>query len=154
MAQYERALKQTADGPEKPRIVANIANLAFKLGQMDKAKTFANRLLKEYNSDGQAVHAGNTFLGLLAIEAGEIEAANSYLIESGKTKGSPSLGSFGPSMSLANALLENGQKDTVLEYFELCEKFWKSPPGMKKLEQWKAAVEAGITPDFGTNLSL
>ena len=120
---------------------------------MDKAKTFANRLLKEYNSDGQAVHDGNTLLGLLAIESGEIEAANSYLIESGKTKGSPSLRTSGPSMSLANALLEKGQKDAVLEYFELCEKFWKSPPGMKKLEQWKAAVEAGITPDFGANLS-
>lgn len=52
------------------------------------------------------------------------------------------------------ALLEKGQKDAVLEYFELCEKFWKYPPDMKKLERWKAAVEAGITPDFGTNLSL
>ena len=154
MAQYERALKQTADGPGKPRLVINIAKIAFKLGQMDKAQTFADRLMKEHGGDQEAVHYGNTFLGLLAIEAGEIEAANSYLIESGKTKGSPSLRTSGPSMSLANALLEKGQKDAVLEYFELCEKFWKYPPGMKKLEQWKAAVEAGITPDFGTNLSL
>ena len=120
---------------------------------MDKAQTFADRLMKEHGGDQEAVHYGNTFLGLLAIEAGEIEAANSYLIESGKTKGSPSLRTSGPSMSLANALLEKGQKDAVLEYFELCEKFWKYPPGMKKLERWKAAVEAGIPPDFGTNLS-
>jgi hypothetical protein len=29
-------------------------------------------------------------------------------------------------MSLAKELLENGQREPVLQYFELCRKFWKS----------------------------
>ena len=154
IAQYERALKQTANGSEKPSLLINIAKIAFQLGQMDKAKTFADRLLKEHSSDGDAVHYGNTVLGLLAVEAGKIEAANKYLIESGKTKGSPVLGTSGPSMSLANALLEKGQTDTVLEYFNLCEKFWTMPAGAKKLEEWKAAVEAGVAPDFKRQVDI
>ena len=33
------------------------------------------------------------------------------------------------------ALLEKGQKDAVLEYFELCEKFWKYPPDIEKIRE-------------------
>ena len=152
MTQYERALGQIKEGPGRTPLVINIAKTAFQLEQMDKAKNFADRLLKNYSNDGDAVHAGNTLLGLIALKAGEIETANKYLIESGKTKGSPVLGSFGPSMVLANALLEKGQKDTVLKYFELCEKFWNKPFA-NKLEQWKAAIASDVTPDFGPNLT-
>ena len=152
MTQYERALKQTKAGPLTSQLVINVAKTAFKLGQSYKAKKFADRLLKNHSNDGDAVHAGNTLLGLVALKAGEIDAANKYLIESGKTKGSPVLGSFGPSMALANALLEKGQKESVLEYLELCKKFW-NPPFANKLEQWKAAIDSGVTPDFGVNVS-
>ena len=145
---FEQTLKQTKDGPGKPRLVIEIAKTAFKVGQLGKAKKFAERLLTEYSSDEDAVHAGNTTLGLLALKKDDIEAANKYLIESGKTKGSPVLSSFGPSMELASELLKKGQQKTVLEYFELCEKFWTFPAGKKKLEAWKKAVEEGKTPDF------
>ena len=152
MTQYERALKQTKAEPLTSQLVINVAKTAFKLGQSYKTKKFADRLLKNHSNDGDAVHAGNTLLGLVALKAGEIDAANKYLIESGKTKGSPVLGSFGPSMALANALLEKGQKESVLEYLELCKKFW-NPPFANKLEQWKAAIDSGVTPDFGVNVS-
>ena len=39
--------------------------------------------------------------------------------------GSPQLNSFGPIMSLAEELLEQGEPDTVLEFFAECRKFWK-----------------------------
>ena len=77
---------------------------SLKLGHLDKAKKFAERLLDQHDED--AAHDGNTLLGLLALKEGDIEAANQYLIQSGTTKGSPVLSSFGPSMALANALLE------------------------------------------------
>jgi hypothetical protein len=46
-------------------------------------------------------------------------------------------------------LLAQGEKQVVLEYFELCRKFWKNP----KLDKWVEAVNDGETPDFGANLS-
>jgi hypothetical protein len=54
-------------------------------------------------------------------------------------------------MTLAKELLEWGQVETVLEYFNRCGKFWKGDRG--KLEEWSKLVKAGKVPDFGANLS-
>jgi hypothetical protein len=58
--------------------------------------------------------------------------------------------SFGPNMSLAKDLLQEGEQQAVLDYFGLCHEFWKS--GEKKLDQWSQEVNAGRLPDFGANL--
>jgi len=54
-------------------------------------------------------------------------------------------------MTLANDLLKTGEKDAVVEYFELCKKFWQMDFG--KLDYWTAQVRAGELPDFGANLT-
>ena len=54
-------------------------------------------------------------------------------------------------MTLAKELLEKGEREVVLEYFDLCAKFWELERD-KKLKKWKSQVEAGKTPDFGANL--
>ena len=46
--------------------------------------------------------------------------------------------------------MEKGERDVVLEYFELCRKFWKMEDG--RLNKWSGEVKAGQTPDFGANL--
>ncbi len=46
--------------------------------------------------------------------------------------------------------LENGERDAVVEYFELCRKFWKMDTG--RLDQWSQQAKAGKIPDFGANL--
>ena len=43
-----------------------------------------------------------------------------------------------------------GETKSVLEYFALCAKFWERKED--RLELWKAAVELGEIPDFGTNI--
>ena len=53
-------------------------------------------------------------------------------------------------MSLAKDLLEKGERDVVLEYFEACRKFWKM--GEDDLDKWSKEVKAGTIPDFGANL--
>ena len=58
--------------------------------------------------------------------------------------------SFGPNMSLAQDLLTKGERDVVLEYFELCRHFWKMENG--RLTKWGQEVKAGRIPDFGANL--
>ncbi len=58
--------------------------------------------------------------------------------------------SFGPNMTLAQDLLEKGERDTVLEYFMRCRRFWKMDHG--KLDEWMQEVMGGGKPDFGANL--
>jgi hypothetical protein len=60
------------------------------------------------------------------------------------------MNSFGPNMSLAKDLLEKGEREVVLEYFELCRKFWKMDNGRRN--DWSQEVKAGKIPDFGANL--
>jgi hypothetical protein len=98
-------------------------------------------------NSGNRIHYGNIFLGRVALLRGEIDAAKEHLISAGKTSGSPQLNSFGPDMTLARELLKVDENGVVLEYFELCRKFWKSHSD--KLDDWKVLVEGGRIPEFG-----
>jgi tetratricopeptide (TPR) repeat protein len=159
VAEYEKAQTQ-ASPPEagNPRL-SDLAKMALAAGQLDKARKYANELLGpglDYHrgsNAGEAVFHGNTVLGRIALREGKIDEAKKYLLEAGKTKGSPVLGSFGPSMTLAKELLEKGESDTVLKYFEECGLFWKYQPGVEKLTKWTADVKAGTKPDFAGNLN-
>jgi len=59
-------------------------------------------------------------------------------------------GLFSPNVSLAKDLIEKGERDTVVEYFEACRKFWRMDRG--RLDDWIALVKGGETPYFGGNL--
>jgi hypothetical protein len=99
---------------------------------------------------GNAVQDANVVLGRIAVRDGRIEDAKRYLAEAGKSPGSPQMNSFGPNMSLVKDLLEKGEREIVLEHFELCRKFWKMRNG--RLDQWSQEVKDGKMPDFGANL--
>jgi len=130
--------------------------LAFDSGDLKKASNYAHELLDtapQFKKDwdyGNAIHHGNCVLGRVALQQGDTKTAIHYLLESGKTKGSPQLDSFGPNMCLARELLVKGEKDAVLQYFGLCRNFWES--GGDQLDEWTRQVKAGETPDFGANL--
>lgn len=89
-------------------------------------------------------------LGRIALKEGKTEEAKQHLIAAGKSPGSPTMDTFGPNMSLARDLLKMGERDVVLQYFELCRAFWKDDFG--KLNEWSRDVKAGKIPDFGANL--
>jgi hypothetical protein len=132
------------------------APAAFKSGDLAKAKLLSHKLLKQAEhwkknwNYGNAVHVANLVLGRIALINKEPDKARSYLLEAGRTPGSPQLNSFGPNMLLASEMLEKGETEAVLEYFDLCAKFWEQ--GSSKLEDWKVAVSSGDVPDFGPNL--
>lgn len=137
--------------------LGNAAKSDFIFGKIEDARNYASELLSldekfkgEFWRDGTAAYDANLVLGRIAAQDGRIDEAKQYLLESGKSTGSPVLGSFGPNMSLAKDLLRGGERDAVLEYFELCRKFWT--PGDEKLTLWSEDVKAGRTPDFGANL--
>jgi hypothetical protein len=123
---------------------------------MRKAESCAKELLGESANDestwntGNAVHHGNLILGRLALKSGDIEKAKEYLIAAGSTRGSPQLKSFGPNMALARELLEKGEAQVVLQYLELCSRYWKNDRG--RVKEWSDEIKAGQSPDFGANL--
>jgi hypothetical protein len=154
-AEYVRAYALITDDTRKSYLLDDLATTAFDAGETNKAAAYAQQALnaaasgkKDWNT-GNAIHHGNLILGRIALQAGDIELAKHYLLEAGKTPGSPQLDSFGPNMELARELLVKGQKDVVLQYFALCAKFWKSQP---ELDAWTDAVNHGLIPDFGGNL--
>ena len=132
------------------------APYALASGETDAARSYAETLLKEAErfpknwNYGNAIHVAHLVLGHIALDAGDLKEAKKQLLEAGKTPGSAQLNTFGPNMLLAKSLLEKKENEAVLQYFELCAKFWKIENG--KLIQWKTAVQNNEMPDFAANL--
>lgn len=145
-----------ASGKKLEYALPDLAKRAFEAGDTEKAGNYAKQLLKmaaDYRNDwnyGNAIFYGNLVLGRIAVQQGDIARAGQYLLASAATPGSPQLDSFGPNMTLAKDLLEKGQKDVVVQYFEACKKFWTDDYG--KLDKWIRTARSGGTPDFGANL--
>jgi len=155
LAKLEQAAPST--GMERFYALSDLAKAAFNAGELNKAEGYARELLsaqpehqKDWN-DGNAIFFGNMLIGRVALRRdNNVSLAKSSLLASAQTPGSPQLNSFGPNMSLAKDLLTVGERDTVLEFFNLCRNFWKLDQG--KLDQWTAVVKGGGIPDFGGNL--
>lgn len=132
------------------------AKAALALEKDAEAKGYAEelqRLAPSYKTDwnyGNAIQDLHIVLGVITLRAGDVAAAKQHLLDAGASPGSPQMDSFGPNMTLAKALIEAGQRDVVLEYFERCRKFWKMDRG--RLNEWRDEVKAGRTPNFGANL--
>lgn len=157
-AEMETALSLTQDADERSSLLEEAAEFALNAGKDPQAKAYAEELLKNTYSRahwdyGNAVHHGNIILGRLALKQGDVAQAKQYLINAGRTPGSPELNSFGPDLELAKALLERGEKDVVIEYLDLCAKFWDTSStdageGEKQIPQWKRMIQEGKTPSF------
>ena len=126
------------------------------MGNPEDARKFAKELMTlspDFKSNwnyGNAVQDANIVLGRIAVSDGRMDDAKKHLTEAGNSSGSPQMDTFGPNMSLAKDLLEKGEKDVVLTYFELCRKFWEMHDG--QLDEWSRQVKDGEVPDFGANL--
>jgi len=155
----DRALKElSAARVEEERFYAldDAAKESIAQGHTKEAEAYAKELLalapryrRSWNY-GNAIQDGNIVLGRIAVRDGRIADAKRFLEEAGKSPGSPQMNSFGPNMSLAKDLLEAGEKEAVLNYFEACRKFWKLHEN--RLDYWTVDVKAGRTPAFGANL--
>ena len=152
LALFQRAYELSTFEPERVLLLEALGKAALAAGRHDEARTYGTSML-ELSADqwttGQSVHHGNLILGRVALIEDDVERAKRHLLAAGKTSGSPSLGSFGPNMRLALELLQRGEREVVLEYFDLCSKFWPRA----RLEEWADVVKAGGIPDFGANLN-
>ena len=151
LAQFRRAYDLSSWELERAHLLNSLGKAAFAAGHYDEARTYATEMLDYPKHDitfGDLLHHGPLILGMIALIENDIEQAKFHLLEAGRTPGSPVLGSFGPSMDLALQLLRRGERQVVLEYFELCSKLWPRD----ELNDWTAIVDAGGIPDFGSNL--
>lgn len=156
LAEREKAFLLTKDPQERFYLLTDLPAAAIVCDDKVKTTEYAKQLLtaaagfKDDWNYGNAIHKANLALGRVALASGDIETAKARLLDAGKTPGSPQLDSFGPNMELARRLLEKGQKDVVLQYLDLCGKFWEMDNG--NLKAWKQTIKAGGIPDFGANL--
>lgn len=149
-------LSVARDESERFYALSAAARRAFGAGNPPEAEKLARELAAlapKYKQDwnyGNAVQNANQVLGLIALAANDVPEAKRRLLASADSDGSPQMNSFGPNMRLAKALLEKGEKEVVLEYFQRCGRFWKMGGG--KLKSWRESVIRGDMPDFGANL--
>jgi hypothetical protein len=119
---------------------------AVQAGNFIKAQSYAYQTLQTPSSAYDSIHTGNVVLGLVALQRDhDVFAAKEYLLLAGRTKGSPTLDRWGPNLALAKALLECGQREAVLQYFESCKNFVTKNP---KLNDWIAMLRGGGVPDL------
>jgi hypothetical protein len=158
--------KDLASAPEgiekfyiKSEIVGLYASRSLSSVGLSDVRRLAQSLLDMadgYKNDWNhqnAIHHAHLVLGRVKLISGDIEGAKTELVRAAAVTGSPQLDTFGPNMTLAKELLEKGQRDAVLRYFEDCQKFWKSESARRQLEIWTESVKQGKIPNFRGNLS-
>ena len=152
-------LEQESEAGDDSRqfyMLDEMTKAALRASAFDKAAEYAKELLSKASQNpddvnyGNAIHDGNMVLGRLALRQGDVKNAGMLLLEAGRTPGSTQLNRFGPDMTLAQELLEKGEREVVLQYFALCKHFWNSGAG--QLEEWSKTVREGGMPKFGANL--
>jgi hypothetical protein len=130
-----------------------LAGACFEAGEKAGFKKAAQDWL-ESNADtnawyyGNVIHEANALLGRAALLDGDTRTAGDYLLKAGRTPGSPQLDSFGPDFTLAAQLVAAGEKQVVLEYLDLVEKFWakKRRENAETLAKWREDLRADRTP--------
>ena len=152
LAQFDKAYELHGSGDVPVYLQIGRAKAAFKAKRFDLASTHARAMLLSFEADGSnghgdLVHQAHTILGRIALLQGDVDQAKEHLLASGRTPGSPVLGSFGPTMVLALELLERDEFGVVGEYLALCSEFWQEDD----LDAWRTSVAAGEIPDFGSN---
>lgn len=135
-------------------LLSAAADTAARAEEWKKAERYAQELLAlasrpifVFEPDADGIHTAHIVLGKVALRRGDVEAAKKHLLESARVSGSPTLGSFGPDFTLAKALLLRGEKQAVLEYLNLCERFWGY--GKDSLKEYRRVIEHGGIPAFG-----
>jgi len=152
--EYSRAYSMSGGDRYKPFILTRLPEAAFEAGDLKHAREWALEILSQAAGNQRptlldGVHHAQIVLGRVALVNGDLKEAKERLMLAGQTAGSPALNSFGPNMALAKELLDKGERETVIKYFQECAAFWMQKD---KLDQWTAQVKAGETPQFGANL--
>lgn len=117
-------------------------------GHLNKAKEIAmtiRKQLERHLPPGVASRINfeaEQLLGLVAIRQERLSEAGEHLLASVSVLGSENLAKDGPSMRLADELLEARQSEVVIQFVRLVDRFWESGSAAK----WLRSLEKGEDP--------
>lgn len=142
---YKRVLELTHNLASRESLAGDMAQAAFKVGDMSGAAELARIHLRSH--DRTAVQRANTILGRVALRSGDIASAKQYLLDSSGPEAEKDVSVSGPTLVLAKELLQQGERDAVLQYLENCLLLWTR--GENVIQLWIAEIKNGKTPNFG-----
>jgi tetratricopeptide (TPR) repeat protein len=142
---YKRVLALTRNPAAREALAGEMAQAAFKVGDLAGAEELAKIHLK--SNDRTAPQRANTLLGRVALRSGDLNGAKQYLLASSGPQAEKDVSLSGPTMILAKELLEQGEHDAVLQYLDNCLLLW--PHGENVLQIWIGDIKRGKTPNFG-----
>lgn len=145
-------IDESAESPSyRLLLLPALADLAFDLEDYEAARRYATESLDvaEARADiiagvavgPQAIHDSNDVLGRIALHEQKVQEAKDYLLKAAATPGGGILNTIGPRMTLAQALLDRGERDVVIDYLQKVGTMWLS--GAVELDQWIAAIRKG-----------
>jgi len=106
-----------------------LAMAEFDAGDDEGAIRDAHRMLDRKNAPPNFQHFGHTVLGRVAAARGDLETAKAKL-----TASVPASGSFPPSVTLAQELLDAGERDAVIQFLTRFKELWQFDQGM--MDHW------------------
>jgi tetratricopeptide (TPR) repeat protein len=142
---YKRVLALTRIPTAREALAGEMAQASFKVGDFEGAAELARIHLR--SKDRTAPQRANTILGRVALRSGDVAEAKQYLLASSGPEAAADVSLSGPTMVLAKELLEQGERDAVLQYVQNCLSLWSR--GENVLEIWIADIKKGKTPNFG-----
>src|SRR5205814_1125866 len=131
--------------PARESLAGDMAQAAFKVGDLSGAAELSKIFLQ--SRDRTAVQRANTILGRVALRSGDVESAKQYLLDSSGPLAEKDVSISGPTLVLAKELLQQGQREAVLQYLDNCLSLWSR--GESVLQLWIADIKNGKTPNFG-----
>lgn len=138
-----------------------LAEASLLSGDSESAGRYAQSVVASYTSERPAevsdpfspkellegwdyLRDAHLMLGRIGLDRGNIDRAGHHLVEAARVPSTPVLESFGPDVTLADALLSGGHRALVLSYLSELVRHWH--PGKDKVEAWIAAIEGSRTP--------
>src|SRR5262245_25686560 len=142
---YKRVLALTRNPAARETLAGDMAEAAFRVGDFPGAAQLAKIHLA--GKDHTAPQRANTILGRVALRSGDLSSAKRYLLDSSGAEAGKDVLLAGPTMVLAKELLEQGEKEAVIQYLQNCLKIW--PRGQNALEIWINDIQNDKIPKFG-----
>jgi hypothetical protein len=139
-----------------------IAPAAVVAGDVGRAERYANEILRtrevalaggasqQVDWGADESYIAHIVLGKVALARGEVGAASEQLRLASRAAApsSPTLSWLGPDRELAAALLEQGEREAVVEYLSTMKDIWRR--GARQLDRWITEIESGRKPDFSS----
>lgn len=108
--------------------------------------SYAERLLRENPQSGDAIYTGNLILAQTALDRNDLDGAKQLLLAAAATSGARVIQQSGLDVTVARALFDKGDRDTVMEYLQRGRTLW--PQGTPIINRWIGAIRNGRRPNF------